>query len=52
MKKKRAILDRPVKLAEEQIDFLKARMMHLSERNPSWGISKTNYKLLYEYLAV
>ena len=41
-----------VKLAPEQVTFLKERMSHLAERNPSWGIKPDNYATLFVYLAV
>ena len=41
-----------VKLQPDQIQFLKDRMVHLVERNPSCGIVQTDYKTLYYYLAV
>jgi len=40
-----------VKLSAEQIQYLKNRMTHLAERNPSSGIKGTEYATLYEYLA-
>ena len=41
-----------VKLAPEQVTFLKERMSHLAERNPSWGIKPDAYATLFSYLAV
>jgi len=41
-----------VKLTDPQIQYLKGRMAHLADRNPSWGISRTDYSTLYDYLAV
>src|SRR5260370_23687159 len=41
-----------VKLAPEQISFLKTKMSHLAERNSSWGIKPDDYETLFIYLAV
>src|SRR6266568_4365900 len=41
-----------VKLAPEQISFLKERMSRLAERNPSWGIKPADYETLFIYLAI
>ncbi|HPO12826.1 MAG TPA: AIPR family protein [Candidatus Hydrogenedentes bacterium] len=40
------------KLLPDQIDYLKQKMHHLAERNPSWGIKPDNYRTLFYYLAV
>ncbi len=41
-----------VKLTADQIGFLKGKMSHLAERNPSWGIKPNDYPSLFYYLAV
>ena len=41
-----------VKLAPEQVTFLKERMAHLVERNLSWSIKPDDYATLFSYLAV
>lgn len=41
-----------VKLSNAQIDYLKARMDHFAQRNPSSGIKPTDYKQLFFYLAL
>jgi hypothetical protein len=40
------------KLSPDQIQFLKDKMEHLAKRNPSSGVSSTNQRALYFYLAV
>src|SRR5205807_5693887 len=40
-----------VKLSPDQIQYLKERMAHLADRNPSCGINRTDYAELYQYLA-
>jgi len=40
------------KLTPDQVSYLKARMTHLKERNPSWGIRPTQYNELFFYLAI
>ena len=49
-KTKRAVND--VKLSPDQIQFLKEKMEHLAQRNPSSGASSTDRRNLYFYLAV
>ena len=49
-KAKRTISD--VKLSPVQIQFLKEKMEHLAQRNPSSGVSSTDHRNLYFYLAV
>ncbi len=39
-------------MSPEQIQFLKQKMAHLAERNPSWGITATDYRTLFFYLAI
>ncbi len=41
-----------VKLTADQIQYLKEKMSHLAERNPSCGIKPTDYAALYPYLAI
>jgi hypothetical protein len=41
-----------VKLTPDQTLFLKEKMAHLAERNPSWGIKPDNFAELFIYLAV
>jgi hypothetical protein len=41
-----------VKLTPNQTQYLKERMAHLADRNPSWGIARTDYAMLYPYLAI
>ena len=49
-KAKRAVND--VKLSPDKIQFLKEKMEHLAQRNPSSGVSSTDHRNLYFYLAV
>ena len=49
-KAKRAVND--VKLSPGQIQFLKEKMEHLAQRNPSSDVSSTDHRNLYFYLAV
>jgi len=49
-KAKRAVND--VKLLPANIQFLKEKMEHLAQRNPSSGVSSTDHRNLYFYLAV
>ncbi len=49
-KAKRAVND--VKLSPDQIQFLKEKTEHLAKRNPSSGVSSTDQRGLYFYLAV
>lgn len=51
MPKKSAALA-SAKLTPAQIDFLKDKMSHLAERNPSWDIKSNDYRNLFYYLAV
>jgi hypothetical protein len=39
------------KLTGEQIAVLEDRMRHMAERNPTWGLSASDYRTLYYYLA-
>ena len=39
------------KLSSGQIDFLKERMLHLAQRNPSAKLDPNDYRRLYYYLA-
>ena len=41
-----------VKLSAEQIAYLQDKMGHLADRNPSAGLRRTDYRNLFEYLAV
>ena len=41
-----------VKLSDDQLAYLKVRMNHFAQRNPSSGIKPTDYKQLYFYLAL
>ena len=41
-----------VKVTPEQIQYLKSKMEQLAARNRSWGMAPTDYKTLYQYLAV
>ncbi len=41
-----------VKLSPGQIQFLKEKMEHLAKRNPSSGVSSSDHRNLYFYLAV
>ena len=41
-----------VKVTSDQIQYLKNKMEQLAARNRSWGIDPTDYKTLYQYLAV
>jgi hypothetical protein len=41
-----------VKLTPDQIQYLQERMAHLADRNPSWGITRTDYRKLFHYLAI
>lgn len=41
-----------LKLTPTQIQYLKERMKHLAERNPSWGIQPNDYAELYPYFAI
>ncbi|MGH9842577.1 MAG: hypothetical protein ACREEM_27865, partial [Blastocatellia bacterium] len=41
-----------VRLADEQKQYLKERMAHLADRNPSWSINRTDDAKLYFYLAI
>lgn len=37
---------------DDQISYLQEKMSHLADRNPSWAISRDDYKTLFQYLAV
>jgi hypothetical protein len=41
-----------VKLTPDQITFLKRRVAHLAQRNPSWGIKPEDFAALFIYLAI
>jgi hypothetical protein len=41
-----------LKLEKEQIDYLQEKMNRIADRNPSAGISRTDYPTLFNYLAV
>jgi hypothetical protein len=41
-----------VKLSAQQIAYLQDKMGHLADRNPSAGLRRTDYRNLFEYLAV
>ena len=51
MPKPKAKID-GVKLAPDQISYLKEKMSHLAQRNPSWGIKPDDYASLFIYLAI
>lgn len=51
MPRKQVHVGKP-KLEPEQIAYLETRMKHIAERNPSAGIPKADYRMLFNYLAV
>ena len=41
-----------LQVTDEHISILRRRMERIADRNPTWGIDRSNHKQLYEYLSV